>query len=111
MGMGGTSRQPWLNCGVTWRDRGRVSRRAPTGRIGRYRGRVGFAVLLWLTPAPTVVAHDRTAILTLVAGYGLLVATSGYVVAGSLPLLRAPTSARRRPTPGERSAKSRTSSS
>ncbi|MCU4800018.1 hypothetical protein OB920_06505 [Halobacteria archaeon HArc-gm2] len=42
------------------------------------------AVLLWATPAPAVFARDATAILTLAAGYGLLVATSGYVVAGSL---------------------------
>lgn len=42
------------------------------------------AVLLWLTPAPTVVTDSGTALLTLAAGYGLLVATSGYVVAGSL---------------------------
>jgi len=42
------------------------------------------AVLLWLTPAASVVAGSGTALLTLAAGYGLLVATSGYVVAASL---------------------------
>ncbi len=42
------------------------------------------AVLLWLTPAPSVFAGSGTTLLTLAAGYGLLLATSGYVVAGSL---------------------------
>jgi hypothetical protein len=42
------------------------------------------AVLLWLTPVPSVFADNATALLTVVAGYGLLAASSGYVVAGSL---------------------------
>ena len=43
-----------------------------------------LAYLVWLSPAPTVLEGHASAIGTLAAGYALLLATSGYVVAATL---------------------------
>lgn len=43
-----------------------------------------LAYLLWLSPAPAVFGGNATTVATLAAGYGLLLATSGYVVSSAL---------------------------